>query len=152
MKSKFIASMLLGALIMIGSCKKEDDAQTPKDFLTAKECWKLTKFELKDGAGNYNDVSTEFIGTYPCVIDNCYKFSVDGNFEQNEGATKCDPSDEQVFKNGTWKLSGDYKQLTWSVDGNTNTLDIVSLASVELIAAGPFNFGGLQYNVRLTFK
>lgn len=152
MKIRLTFSLLALVMLMVTSCKKDDPVKTPKDYLTGRDCWKLVKFETKDSTGAFVDASALFIGTEACDIDDCNKFSADGKYEQNEGATKCDPSDTQVYTTGTWTLSSDSKKLTWVVDGETNEMDIQALTATDLIVSGSFSGLGLPISVRLSFK
>ncbi len=98
-------SGLVVILIMISSCSEtlEPKPQTYSQLLTGAESktWKLTTIELIEGG------SPPFSFSLPaCVSDDLYIFYA-GNakfYQVLEGATKCDPEDEDIFVEDSWAL------------------------------------------------
>ena len=152
MKIRLTFSLFALALLMISSCKKDDPVKTAKDYLTGRDCWKLVKFESKDSTGKYNDVTALLVGTDASDLDDCNKFTASGVYEQNEGASKCDPSDDQVISTGTWTLSADNKTLTLKADGASSVLNLETINGSEIIGSGTFTVGLVTSQVRMTFK
>ncbi len=65
----------------------------------------------------------------PCDQDNILEFREDGTFIREEGATKCDPDDPQIFGDGTYEVDGDALRFNsrssttpFSLNGNTLVL------------------------------
>ncbi len=123
-----IASLLLiSIMITFSSCRKEDKG--PQDYLTEGE-WKVTDVELNPGITVSGITIThvfDFMGD-ECSKDNLFKFNEDGTITEDEGATKCDPSDPQTTTEGTWTLSEDGSSISavfWGLD--TGSADIIIL-------------------------
>lgn len=116
MKNYFrkVSMLTIALLIVLSSCKKDDAAKTPKDFLTAGY-WKVTGMEFNPGIdiGGGVVITDVFDLIVPaCVKDDLLKFNTNGTLTEDEGATKCDPDDPQTITDGTWTLSDDGKTLT----------------------------------------
>jgi hypothetical protein len=101
---KFSLLMLLCSTFLVSSCKKDEE-----DYLTGVDCWVQTKAEAKDPTTGTWEVST----IDDCDKDDCLSFDGDGKTKFDEGATKCDPADDQT-STGNWTLSDDKKTLTIS--------------------------------------
>jgi hypothetical protein len=123
MKTYSIFFLALFGLLMFSSCSKDDESAT--DLLTGGT-WKLTESRSDtDGDGSLED------DLEPCSADDTVKFEDGGSFTFDEGATKCDPADEQT-NTGTWALSSEDKVLTLTQDGISIAAEIVSLTSKRL--------------------
>lgn len=99
----YIGSILF--LIMISSCSEtlEPKPQTYSQLLTGTESkiWKLTTIELLEGE------SPPYAFSLPvCLTDDQYIFHAGDAklFQVLEGATKCDPEDEDVVLEDSWAL------------------------------------------------
>ena len=138
--------IILGSAFI--SCKK-DEEKTAKDFLVDNSCWNLVKLEQKQDNGTWNDLSGLVLGE-ACSADDCYKFSSDNKYEINEGASKCDPDDDQVYETGTWSLSADNKTLTMTTsDGDTQGGEVEELTegTLKLLSTDP-TFGTIRITLQ----
>jgi hypothetical protein len=63
---------------------------------SSSKTWYLTDHDLV-GTADFEDQPA-------CVQDDRWIFYAIGTMEQNEGATKCTPTDPQVYVNGSWEL------------------------------------------------
>jgi len=119
MKQPVIKSILLTILLIAFflSCKKEEDENSSVNLLTRSE-WRLSKHEEKINSDPYVDY---FPGLPSCSRDDKYSFRKDGSYEVNEGATKCDPSDPQVFLTGTWQFTQNGSKI--NIDANEFTIN-----------------------------
>jgi hypothetical protein len=75
----------------------------------SSKSWKLVTITEKEGTG------TEQTLTLPgCAGDNIYKFSNNAaqDYEESEGATKCDPADVAIVEKGTWSFTLDGTKLS----------------------------------------
>lgn len=137
-------------MIFLASCSK-DDPKTALDFLTEKDCWKISKFEIQDlETGVYIDATNEFLE--PCTLDDCLSFNKNNNvLTIDEGATKCDPSDDQTYV-GTWTLSNDNKTLTQTFDGESEVSTIESINENQIILSSVTDFIGVDLTIRITLN
>lgn len=87
------------AILISGSCKKDDKKETPeptkKELLSNK--WNVTDL-LLNGTSVYN----LNIPQVKCAKDNVYTLAADNTYTIEEGAIVCDPS---TAGSGTWALS-----------------------------------------------
>lgn len=113
--------LLLGGCFLLAatSCKKSLDSKT--DLLSAGK-WKITEHSEKcycdpNGLGIY---TRDLYVTYPtCEKDNYFLFYKGGTVEINEGATKCNPANAQLYTDG-WSFGNDETKLnfrgkTWNL-------------------------------------
>jgi hypothetical protein len=143
-----LAALLLtvtGA-ITFQACKKDkkDSAKTKTEFITTGT-WKITAQTANpaldwDGDG---DVETNlFADTEACLKDNFITFKTNGTAEENEGATKCDPLDDQIY-NMTWNFSANETKIV--VDGDEFTL--VELTATKLTISFTVVDAGVTYTI-----
>lgn len=124
------------------SCKKDKDKSSKIDALTTGN-WKWSKQEEKVNSGTYED---DVINWDACDKDDFIKFAKDKTYEYNEGATKCDPSDDQVIP-GDWDFQDNETKL--SIDGEVWNID--QLDNNALVLSASETFGSDTYYYRLTF-
>ena len=119
----FISTMMLG---MASCTKSEDKTSTPAtasrtDLLTAKK-WKVTALTLG---------GTDFYATMDdCDKDDLHIFKVGGVYNADNGPTKCDPADDQIFIISTWAFSENDTKLTY--DGDTFTITELTATTMKL--------------------
>lgn len=100
-----IACIMCISAIFVTSCKKDDKSRM--ELITSGN-WKIVSDQVKVGNGGWD----EGIQAYSsCELDNYLKFSSNNTVEYNEGATMCDPLDDQsitapwAFENGETSLN-----------------------------------------------
>lgn len=93
---------------------------TKTQLLIAKK-WKLTAYTV-DGANEYGNLDA-------CDADDLYIFKEGGVFNADNGPTKCDPADDQIFIISTWKLSDNDTKLT--ADGTT--YELAEITATKLV-------------------
>lgn len=120
------------AMVAISSCKKDDNnSSTPsnnatkKELLTAKK-WKGTGLTL-GGADVWAQLDD-------CDKDDIHTFQANGVYIEDEGATKCGPSDPQVITTSTWAFIENDTKLVY--DGDTAKIN--ELSSTKLVLQGDF--------------
>jgi hypothetical protein len=115
------------------SCKKDEET-SKKDLLCGKD-WVLVA-ETVSPAFNYNGtlITDLYAQMADCEQDNIGKFNTNGTYTFEEGVSKCDPSDPQVWDTGTWVFSSDETVLvlTSSTSGIQNS-EIQELTSSKLV-------------------
>ncbi len=99
------ACIICISMIFFTSCKKDDKSRM--ELITSGN-WRIVSDQEKVGNGTWQ----EYIQGYSaCELDNYMKFSTNNTFEYNEGATMCDPLDDQsitapwAFENGETSLN-----------------------------------------------
>jgi hypothetical protein len=129
-------------LLFLFACKKED-AKSKTDLLTQKT-WMIQKLETKEGNNPWED---DFPTWDACSKDDRYIFRANNTYEFNEGLTKCDPSDPQIFDSGSWSFTNNETKLLIGSDEFT----IVSLTETNLILSVQETVGGVAYQIQITF-
>ena len=109
---KLIVVVGVIALSFLTGCKKDDpqplQAEVKAKLLAGEagssKTWKLVTVTQKIGTGAEQ---TATLGG--CESDNIYKFSNNAaqDYEETEGATKCDPTDVATVEKGTWAFTLD---------------------------------------------
>ncbi len=120
--------VLAAAMVAISSCKKdENNTSNPsnnaskKELLTAKK-WKATGLTL-GGTDFWPQIED-------CDKDNINTFKTDGVYIEDEGATKCDPSDPQIITTSTWVFIENDTKLVY--DGDTAKINELSTSKMVL--------------------
>jgi hypothetical protein len=145
MKNLLFSTLALTFLFIFTGCKKEvDQPKTKTDFLTQK-AWVIQAFEEKIGTAAWVD---EFPTFDACSKDDQYVFRANNTYEINEGPTKCDPTDPQIFETGNWTFENNETIL--SLDGEDFNLE--RLDDTNLILSVQESFGGTVYQVRVSFR
>ncbi len=124
------------ATLALTACKKDDDSNpsnggsnsTVEDKLTNKSTrkWVSTDFRI-------NGVSIwDFMDA--CEKDNYVQFSATGkDYEENEGATKCDPANDQIIDEGTWALNAAKDSLfVYYTSQDTMVYKIISITNTSM--------------------
>ncbi|HEX4849319.1 MAG TPA: hypothetical protein VFV08_00870, partial [Puia sp.] len=100
-------------LIIFTACKKSNKSASKTDMLTSGT-WKMTALH-SDTDGNGSFETDEFSGFPSCVQDNFFTFKSGGDFITDDGATKCDPADDQT-QTSSWAFSQNETKIT--IDGD----------------------------------
>jgi len=101
----------ISILVICVACKK-DNKENRMNLITSGN-WKMIAYTVNpgydyDGDG---DIDTDiFIVTDECERDNLYLFKTTGALEINEGATKCDVTDPQVYA-ADWEFSNNERDI-----------------------------------------
>ena len=138
------------AAVLITSCKKNDEDKVTRQAHLLNGKWFMES--TKDVQTSPKDTVIDFSSSIEdCSKDDFLKFSVDGTYKVDEGATKCDPNDPQTQEAGTWKLIDNDSKLVLSyVDGSSQINDtsiIKTLNATTLQIAVPYNYteDGIKY-------
>jgi hypothetical protein len=99
------------------ACKKdkEDDKKTAVDLITAS-AWKIDTIGWDKNSDGQIDEALQAGIFAPCDLDNTLTFATDSTGFFDEGATKCNPADEQTTP-FTWNFAGANND-TLNIDGN----------------------------------
>lgn len=143
MKKYSFLLFTLTALLGLQACKKET-AKSKTELLTQKT-WLIQKFEEKAGSANWTD---DFPSWDACSKDDQYIFRANNTYEFNEGATKCDPNDPQIFATGAWT----FLENETKIRIGTDDFRIEQLDNSSLILSAQETVGGTLYQIRITFR
>ena len=80
-----------------------------------------------------------------CITDNFITYFPNGSYEINEGATKCDPSDDPAIS-GTWQLIND-ELLVITFRDSTQRWDILNLSKNSHSILSDFKEGSRIYTL-----
>lgn len=138
MKKITILFLALSMAFTVTSCNKDDDDNstpsnnnpggsnlTKTEMLTAKK-WKMTALTV-DGQDFYALMDD-------CDKDDTHEFKTDGSYTYDEGATKCDPMDDQIISQSTWKFTDNETKIEY--DGEEAT--ITELTETKMVLEGDF--------------
>ena len=109
MKNFRLLVMALSLVTFFSACKKDDapiKTKTKSEMIssTSGKSWKLVTSTMsleKDGKTETENMLEDY---EPCDLDDLYILFADKKYEEKEGATKCDPSDNDLIGSGTWEL------------------------------------------------
>ena len=90
--------IIVSMLCLFAACKKDKSASARMNLITTGS-WKLFGLTTQPGSDMNGDGIIDndlFLFYEDCEKDNIYTFKRNGEYEVNEGASKCDPSDSQV--------------------------------------------------------
>lgn len=99
--------IIVTSLVLVLGCSKGTDSApnitpTKASLLTAKE-WVLVSSQYKSTTAT---IWTDQFALMPaCDKDDKLQFKVDGTYELNEGASKCNASNPFIIQTGTWKFA-----------------------------------------------
>lgn len=141
---KPVAFIVLCAIVFV-NCSKDDktESKSKMTLLTQKD-WVITKFEEKTNNNPYVD---DFPNWDACNKDDRYVFRTNNTYELNEGPTKCDAADPQVYETGVWAFAENETKITSGGESST----IEQLDENTLILATVTTFGPDTYYLRVTF-
>ncbi|GAB4135814.1 MAG: hypothetical protein Fur0027_24210 [Raineya sp.] len=148
MRKKQLLTAFLFALLGFGavSCKKKQKDPTPQEKILGK--WRITAWTLR------NSDSPTVFDLYAimesCEKDDYFEYRSGGVLVQNEGATKCGPSDPQE-EVGSYTLSADGRTLTMTGSGSTTTFEVLELSATTKKIRNVQVDGGITRTSELTF-
>ena len=153
-----VISLLFFAFVISG-CKKDKEAApgstsyTRTQMLTAKP-WKMTAMTVNPGIDMGGGlIITDIYSTFfaSCDKDNLYKFSANGTYSFEEGATVCTTGDPQIYETGTWAfLNNETKMVTTPTTGVADTTTITSISLTTIVSTKTETTGGTTYTYTQT--
>ena len=148
--------LLAGAMsVTMLSCsddKKDDPTPNKTSLLTAKK-WRVSAQSTTATLNGNTTTVDEFATMQPCEKDDFTQFKTDKTVVFDQGATKCDPADNQT-ENGTWDFNSDQTKLNLSdpdFGGIAIPFDIVTLNATTLTLRFTSNASGASSSSTITF-
>jgi hypothetical protein len=106
---KYISCVALAGLVMFAACSKKNDPAplTPEQLIVTPKGWVATAITINPAVQEPGfPPVTDFLAFLdPCVKDDITFFTLDLKYKVDEGASKCSPSDPQIFDQGTWSFN-----------------------------------------------
>jgi hypothetical protein len=137
---------------LVLSCEKDKD-HTKKELLSIKN-WILVAESIST-AFYYNGVPiTDTYSQYDaCIKDDIASFETNGTYSLEEGATKCDVNDPQVFETGTWTFNSDETILVMTSNiGEVINNEIVELTANKVILKVEETIDEVNYTLTSTYQ
>lgn len=119
----------------LGCSKKKDETPAPSktDLLTDKN-WVATAYTVSPGIvfPGGTTVTDIYAQSQPCDRDDFIRFEKPNVLKNDEGATKCSPTDPQTTT-GTWVFNADQTIITVTQQGGApQSLNIMELTDTSL--------------------
>jgi hypothetical protein len=130
---KIAAASIL--IISAGACSKNDNGggPSPKLQLITKAGWRVVNMEFGNGSSWIQN--PDWTNAPQCQKDDITVFKANMTYEENEGATKCDNDDPQVFDEGTWSFKDNETKIV--KDGIEITITQLDNTTLQVVAPVP---------------
>lgn len=140
MKQLLRSTLILFIVGFLSSCNKDDEAPVTKSQTISGKKWISTALTINPGVQfeEGGPVITDLYAFYQnagrtCINDDIKVFNLNGTYTFEEGASKCQPTNPQVYESGTWLFSSDESALVTNTGGNTINYDILTLDATSLV-------------------
>lgn len=143
-------------LLSVGCKEEETTPSLTKTQLLTKDKWKWTAGSVSpafDFFGDGKPISGDYRSKMPiCFQDDIRTFEAAGKYIVDEGATKCDPADPQIYAQGTWKWESGETIIATIVDGETRKWKVSELTETTMKVSEEAVEGGKTYTFQYTFS
>lgn len=147
--------LLTLAIFTFSACEKGGDVVDPPSNteLIADGPWELIA-QMVDPPVTVNGtpVSNEYAQLTDCLKDNIVDFTETGSFTVDEGATKCDATDPDLFNSGSWSFSDSETIITLDGASGTEIYNVVSISRSQLVLSQTFTDNNLNFTRTYTFE
>lgn len=147
-----ICLALTGYGLLFPGCKKEKTEPEPEP-IQATNTERLTGRNFKMTAATIDPPVlgvTDYYAQMPdCEKDNLIRFDTPDIFKEDEGPTKCNTNDPQT-KTGTWTWNPDETILTISIEGATQSWDVLTNNGTTLKVKYTEQINGINYSLTTT--
>ena len=156
----FLAFFIIALAFGIYSCKKDstDETTTPptKTELLTASSWKITAQTISPAIDTLGSLKTDLYAiTDACTQDDLYNFNASKTYTFEEGATKCNPSANQIWDSGTWTFNTDETQisiLSSEVGSTPSYFTILELTASNIKTTEPYIKNSVTYTITTTFS
>ena len=124
-----VGLMVIAATALFTSCKKDVDADLGRTEILTAGSWQVVQALGQINGDPWEDVTAD--NFEPCYIDNRYSFASSGIVTQDEGPTRCFPTDEQTqtknwnFSNGQTRIN--FSNVLWDIEELTDSSFVISI-------------------------
>jgi len=141
------------------SCKKDKKEDKPSpisartEILTARP-WKTIAIGVNPpiDTGSGPPVSDIYATRAACEQDDLSRYKLDKTFTYEEGATKCDINDPDIYDVGTWEFNADETTLTEKPTlASAKTYDIIQLTADKMVLTTKEIKNSVEYTYTATF-
>jgi hypothetical protein len=130
---KYLCTIMAVSALLFSSCTDTSSdlpAPTKTELLTNKN-WRIIS---QTATTNTTTTTTDTFGPQKdCNKDDIFIYGTDGKFTWDEGATKCDPADDQVFITGTWVFADNETKIVLTGLGIGGESEIQELTETKLM-------------------
>lgn len=132
---------LLPILVLLSSCYHSDPEPNDRPFLISGndefgKTWRISQIEIELGT----------LVPKTCVTDNFITYFPNGNYEINEGATKCDPNDPPAIV-GTWEMNSFETKIFVTIEDSLQVWTIESVDRATHRISSEFQEGDRIYSL-----
>ena len=151
MKNLHIWLVVLSMSLVFSGCEKDNDPPSKSEIIAGKD-WKIKTYFVSENNGTPYDVFAS-PNVSECTKDDIYKFSSDGKYMIDEGVTKCNQQDSQIYEEGTWVISEDILKRTYPVTNGdfTETYTIIELTQTQMVLERTITEQGRSYKLTITY-
>ncbi|MFC5271066.1 DUF5004 domain-containing protein [Adhaeribacter terreus] len=155
----YLRLLTVACVFIFTACDNDDEDVNPnRTQLLTSGSWKITSSTVNpaldfNGDGTIETDLTQFIKA--CTLDDITIYRSDKTYSEEEGATKCDPADPQVFRSGTWALGNNDTELTTTASNTSSatTYKITEISSNTLVLSQSVaDSTGTTYTFTSTYK
>jgi hypothetical protein len=148
-KISFMALAVI--LILSSSCKKDDKKE---ELLMGS--WIYTGITINPGLPNPNGgspITDFFFQLTPCERDNFITLKTNGNYQVEEGATKCDESAPAIVESGKWTLNAEETVISVTpVNDTPYEFQVVELTKNNMKLNRTERINGVNYTMTMSFR
>ncbi|MGV3588044.1 MAG: lipocalin family protein [Adhaeribacter sp.] len=143
--------VIILSLLTLVSCQKDNDPPSNSELIIGKN-WLITNYLVtEDKRPSYDLFAMPNITI--CTKDDIYKFSSDGKYIIDEGATRCFQNDPQIYQEGTWVIADNILKWTYAFQRGhfTETYTILELTPKQMVLERTFSEQGINYVLKITY-
>jgi hypothetical protein len=105
-------------LALVGLFACNNDAEPTRSELLTAPTWVGTGLTVSPGLPVNGSIITDVFAQYDaCDRDDIFKFNADGTYQNEEGPTKCLPTNPDIIERGTWVFANDENVVALTSNG-----------------------------------
>ena len=145
--------LIITLTVSVLNCKKDENVPTSRKDLLSGKTWIMTAETISPAININGTLITDFFSQEAsCTKDDIGKFNANGTYTLEEGQTKCNVNDPQVFETGTWTFNSDETVLVLTSSGIITNAKIQELTATKLVITEEETINGIKYTLTLTYK